>query len=182
MPLKRLDPGARSADLPVRRVTYPGELGAAPTGVSFAVPADWSVAPVRGALAVARAPTPGARGLHANLVISVDRVACDHTLSGIAQDVLRDARARTDGLVVVDERLAEVAGLPALRREQRVEPAPLGAPLVQFVVLLLVAAGGGGVRDCVQITATAERVDRAALLVVFEGLCGSLLLGDAGPR
>lgn len=177
MPLKRLDPGARLADVPVRRVAYPGELGAAPTGLSFAVPRTWTTAPVRGALAVARAPVAGSHGLHANLVVSVDRVGGQATLSGIAQDVLRDARERAGGLVVIDERLAEVAGLPALRREQRLESTAVRSALVQFVVLLLVEVGSGVVRDCVQITTTGEAVDRDAVRGVFDGVCDSLRLG-----
>jgi hypothetical protein len=177
MPLKRPDLGARLLEPAVRRVAYPGELGAAPTGLSFSVPADWHTAPVRGALAVARAPEPGAHGLHANLVLSIERVTDQVTLSGVAQEVLRDARHRAEALVVIEERLAEVAALPALRREQRLEAAAVGVSLVQFVVLLLAEVGDGAARDCIQITATGEATEHGALRAVFDEVCESLRLG-----
>jgi hypothetical protein len=161
-----------------RRVTYPGELAAAPTELALDIPAGWRVSPVRGALAVARAPVCGPSGFHANLVVSVDRVARDVTLSTVAGAVLADARERSERLVVLAEAITEVDEVPALTRHQLVEVTGAPTPLLQLVVLLVVDVAGGEVRDVVQCTVTGEQRERDALQDAFDALVVSITLGE----
>jgi hypothetical protein len=159
-----------------RRVGYPGELGLPPTGVSFEVPAGWETSHVPGAMAVVRDPQPGASGFHANLVVSVDRVAPDMTLSQTALDVLDDSRATTVSLQLVDETVLEVRDAPAILREQVISVQQLAVPLVQFVLLAVLDVADGAIRDCLQLTLSAEAAQRDALHDHVETLLRTLIV------
>lgn len=165
-----------AATHPTRRVGFPGELGVPPTPISFEVPAGWSTAPVDRALAVIRDEHADPSGFHTNVVVSVDRVASSVTLSTAAADVLADARRSATRLVLADEQVLELAGAPAIMREQVIEVEAAATPLVQFVLLLVVEVGDGAARDCIQLTATATEARRDAVAEQMAALVDSFSL------
>lgn len=161
---------------PTRRVGFPGELGIPPTPISFDVPAGWRTVPVDRALAVIRDDQADASGFHTNVVVSVDRVASSVTLSSAAADVLADARRSAAHLELAGERVLELAGAPAILREQVLEVEAATTPLVQFVLLLVVDVGDGEARDCIQLTATAAHVQRDTVARQMTALVDSFSL------
>ena len=87
-----------------------------------------------------------------------------------------DARRSATRLELASERVLELAGAPAILREQVLEVEAATTPLVQFVLLLVVEVGDGEARDCIQLTATAAHVQREALARKMTALVDSFSL------
>lgn len=161
---------------PFTRVSYPGELGVPPVRVAYDVPAGWQTDPIPGALGVSREPTAGPEGFWANIVTSIDRVAPSETLDHVITHLLVSAREGATELVVCGERVLDVAGTPAVLREQVLRVTTSAAPLAQFVLALLVDVGDGVARDCVQITGTVEEARRDEFASTFSHLAASVTI------
>lgn len=167
---------AAETDTVYTRVRYPGELGAPLVRVAYDVPLGWNTDPLPGALAVSREPVMGPHGFWANVVTSIDRVGPSSTLDQVLGDILGTARQGATELIVQGERVLDVAGTPAVLREQTLRVATTEIPLIQFVLVLLVDVGDGVARDCVQITGTVDDARRDLFLVDFLHLVESLTL------
>ncbi|MDQ8045594.1 MAG: hypothetical protein AAGC46_12815 [Solirubrobacteraceae bacterium] len=158
------------------RISYPGELGLPPVGVSFEVPEGWSTAPVPGALAATREAEAGPNGFWANIVTSIDRVGPATSLDKIARELLSGAQATATSITLDEERIVEVSGVPAIVREQTMTTERAPFDLVQLSLVLLVDVGGGLGRDCVQITGSIEAPRRDLLVTVFDHLVATISL------